>query len=58
VIYKAYKGQEAQRDIKANQARAQTDAELAKVLSPAEFTALEAWRKKSKDPYTRGFFGR
>ncbi len=56
-IYKASKVK-AQRDARANQARARTDAELAKVLSPAEFTALNAWRKKSKDPYTKVFFAR
>ncbi len=56
-IYKAYKVK-AQRDAKANQARARTEAELAKVLSPAEFTGLDGWRKKSKDPYTKVFFAR
>ncbi|MHC4202156.1 MAG: hypothetical protein ACYSU0_19365 [Planctomycetota bacterium] len=56
-IYKAYKV-EAQRNAKANAARARSDAELAKVLSPAEYTALDAWRKKSKDPYTKVFFAR
>jgi len=56
-IYKAHKVK-AQRDAKANQARARTDAELAKVLSPAEYTRLDAWRKKSKDPYTKVFFAR
>ena len=59
-IYRAYRAkvQEAQRSAKANQARRRSDAELAKVLSPAEFTAFDGWRKKSKDPYTKGFFGR
>lgn len=56
-IYKTYKVK-AQRDTKANQARARSDAELAKVLSPAEFTRLDVWRKKSKDPYTKVFFAR
>jgi hypothetical protein len=56
-VYKAHK-EKAPRDAKANQARARSDAELAKVLSPAEFTRFDGWRKKSKDPYTKVFFAR
>ena len=60
VVYRTYRGKEreAQRNAQANLARRQVDAELAKVLSPAEFARFDSWRKKTTDGYAKRFFAR
>jgi hypothetical protein len=54
-VYRSRTG--SQRNREAGRARSKADADLVKILSPAEFQRFHKWRKSSRDSYVKKFFG-